>query len=256
MRAHYNDSDLFELYTDYVEGLVNSDTRQAIEARMREDTPTRQIIEGLRYLFRRHGGNRDAVEAYFEASGKSIEQLVNQAQARRVFQKRMYYAIAATVLLLVIGGALYWQFSSNRLERTVNKALAEAYPMPAQLRGSTPIEESWHQARAAYQMKHYEGAMEALDQILATQPANTQAQFFQGICHIMVEAPNLQQAKLNFRKVLLSESRFTQQAEWYLTLVHLYEADVPSALPLLNKIAGNAEHYRQADAQALLKLLR
>lgn len=103
--------------------------------------------------------------------------------------------------------------------------------------------------------QHYSQALAKLSVIPADSPFYIDAQYFQGLAWFGQKAFSNAMPFLN-AAASASDYLYAEQAEWYLALTYLNLGYLKSCKNLVGRIAAQAGHYKQQEAQALLVRLR
>ncbi|MBI4946352.1 MAG: tetratricopeptide repeat protein [Bacteroidetes bacterium] len=107
-------------------------------------------------------------------------------------------------------------------------------------------------AMAKYDKQDYAGAVTAFEQALKQNPNDEKALFYSGVSYLSLGQAD--KAVTGFNKVLQNKnSRYYDDAQWYLSLSYLKKKDAPNARKNLMEIQNNPKSKYQKQAGETLK---
>jgi hypothetical protein len=161
---------------------------------------------------------------------------------------KTWLAVAASVLVIVIAG-IYFLFPSNTSEKLYAQ-FAVHEPLHIQQRGNI-TDSLAAEAAAKFNNKDYYGALPVLQEYVAQQPDDIQAEFALGICNL--ELVMYPEAKKIFSEVSSGQTAYADAAKWYLALTALKEKNIAECRKYLENIPSSSSYHTKAD-QLLEKL--
>jgi hypothetical protein len=164
---------------------------------------------------------------------------------------RTWQIAAASFLLVILAGGMWYIFSSNfySSDRLISK-----YYKPAQSIGQNRsvefgTDDALKEAFSYYQQNDYLNALK----YFSTLDNQVTAKFYSGVCYIELE--DYQKATSSFEFVINNKDNlFIEQAEWYLGLIYLMNNDKDKASDQFTKISRTDSFYSN-QAQEILKYL-
>ncbi len=160
---------------------------------------------------------------------------------------KLAYAMA-TVFLAGVASVFYL----NR--ETPGEKLFAAYYQPypniaSSVRGETSADKL-QDALQQYDAQNFKAALASLQEILRTEPGNTTAHFYAGICYLKLE--EAAHVRPHFSKVIeANDERLAGPAAWYLALAYLQQNDLPQARTTLAGIGASGQVYQEQARQLL-----
>ena len=239
------------LLDKYFNGLLSPEEAEAVRARAASDAEFAQEFE-LRQQFEafpRRAARRKAFAGTLETVGADFFR-ENEAERPEVspmtakVNLRRWMAAAASVLLLAVAS---WFFLFPG-QPSYSK-YAQHAPLSLTLRGVS--NEAASAAEADFNAKRYDGALAALDQVLAAQPDNLTAQLYKSIC--LIELNRASEARTVLQPITDGTSALRAEAIWYVALSYLKENNTAACRSALLRLREGEDHYEQA--QEILKKL-
>ena len=245
----------FELLLDYVEGLVDADTRQHIEALLAEDEDYQNVEAGIRFYYENYGDDRRQLEQYLEQFKNQLMREQLPSKTRRLNTR--FLSIAATVLGLVLAVFLLRnQLTSQSSDRMVTAQLEPPYAnLYATSRGNDTASLR-NQASQAYDNQDFQAVIDELEELIEHEQTAGATDFFMlGQSYLNLESPDFGRAQELFQMVLDDNPprSLIQQTQWYLALSQYQNGQKTAAKDGFEKIANDPSHYRQAAAQRMIK---
>lgn len=251
-----NEQDVI-LLDDYFNGLLLADEARRVEARAASEAvfgeafSLRQQMEA----FPRREARRLAFVATLQNVGAEYFQDEKTATPPSMSiarsNVRRWMALAASLALIA---AAIWFFKQPSEQPALATPTYDHYaqhaPLSLTVMGNT--EQAKTEAESAFKQKDYARALAALNQVLATEPANIKATFYRGICQLELRRPSV--ARAVFIPLATGNSALREDAAWYVALTYLQENNLAACRAALEKIAAGEAHYEQA--QEILKGLQ
>ena len=104
-----------------------------------------------------------------------------------------------------------------------------------------------------YNRNNYQAAINQLDKIIQSDPFSTAAHFYRGLSYI--ETKDYGKAIENFSFIInQNNSRYTENAQWYLALCYIKTNQTGIASIALNKIAAGNSYYKLKASDLLRKM--
>ena len=237
------------LLDNYFNGLLSAEEQQAVQARIstdpdfRNEFALREKMEG----WPRHMAERQAFAENITALGADFfKETLLEAPApppltARMNWQRWMLAVAASAALLV-AAFLFFQPSHAPAYRQY------AQHAPLSLTERSVGDNASATAETAFNEKNYTQALAALDRLLASQPTNTTAQLYRGICLLELGRPV--EARTALEPLSTGNSAFQADAVWYIALSFLQEKNTVRCLESLRQLAPGDAHYEQAQELA------
>lgn len=277
-----------ELLLDYIEGLLSPAARHRVELALGAQEELRVMEAGARFLFVEEGRSReeveqwlytslpdipieDAIEAELDIDFSSrmapaaVGAYMREEEAIYIGSKaaratpRLWMPIAAAILFFVMGGGLAWYLIPGvSPERLAMGYLEEPYGGSQLMRGKSE-NPAWEEAMAAYYAMSYAEAEAMFEAIAAQEQSNLiiQASFYQALSQLYSTDPDYAAIARLLAEVQESGSEaYEQQARWYQSLALILDGKAKDALPLLETIVADEDHFRNAQASVMLRTLR
>lgn len=181
-----------------------------------------------------------------------FESSVQEKKKRPSFKRSYFLTLAAALVLLFLGIALFNWFPQN--DASLFAEYFELYRDPPNARGTSPQENTdWALAAKAYRAKNFNAAYPLFDQLSQTEKQNYLAHFYAGQC-LLATSTNIDQAIKHFKTVLESDNDYRQQSQWYLALSYLQQGKKEEAQDLLKTLAKVGTYQKEQVLQLLDKL--
>ena len=212
-----------------------------------EDEPlARSVEQQLQFLGNRHfKSNTTKKNEYPQQKDKSIRTL-----------KRRNWAIAAAVLVLVVGGGIVWNMfqGTNADSATLFASHFESYDLGTRSEIDTTLKEIEKQAIQAYSDTQYLDAIPLLEQLVAGTEATDNYRIVLGCSYLKTNQSD--KAIDIFTKILENDQSLAHQtAQWYIALAYLQKDDRETAKSKLEELANTGNRLYPKKAKALLKEL-
>lgn len=238
-----------ELIVQYLDGVLDEQTKQKVEVRLHTDTEFREVYEGL-FLTKeavRQYGLKEKVAGIHTEMMKAMQPPVrNISSARRVLR---YTMSAAAVLIVLIGSFMLYNFYSLSAEKVFDSGF-QSYELSTVRSGEAKesnLEKAYREKSFAEVIKYYE----------ADNDNSSKGAFLAGMSAL--EIMKTSEAIEYFKKALISNQQegrndYSDDAEYYLALSYTRNGDYDFALGLLHKIKDDSNHSYNKKVTA--KLLR
>lgn len=233
-----------ELIESYLNGELAEKERLHFESEMENNVPIKAAVE-------------EHLKSLALAKEMGKEQWKEQMRGRflseapkvRELNRRMIFAIAASVLALLIIGGLWW--TQNNQSLSSEEWIATHVEIPTAPEFKSPEEYvKWAEANLDYNQGNYQAA---LDKYREIEPEYTggflrEISFYKGMSLIYLE--QYSEARQNLEKI--DRGAYMEMAAWYYALSFVQEGELELAEKELEKIAKQTGFY-QAKAKELLK---
>lgn len=248
MKSNYD----YEIIHDYLQGVLDRKTGQAIAELISQDETARSIAEGIVQMEKEFKGN-EAIDTYLENFRLKQLNVVHQQTKPAAITKKRWLRIAATLLLLIsVGSLIRLLISQPDFQEIVNLELAQPYPLSNVVRGErsgTPSEKAFQ----LYSQGEFDIASNYFDLAMADEKKNASIVFYNALCHLY--QGHYDKANALFHSEIVSESRYSQQAEWFRALSFLKLENNMRAIEILTVISKDPRHFKHVEAESLLNQL-
>jgi len=243
----------FELLLDYVEGLLDSSSQERVEQFLAQDENHRTVVEGIRYYYREYGASRAELEEYLAEFKQRLVQEHVPTQTRRLNPRLL--SIAAAVLGLVLCVFLLRDriLPTGSTDQLVADALEEPYGNIYGNQRSSDTNDQRAELGRWYSRGDYQQIINQLEQNNVKLEA-TDA-FLLAQSYLNLAPPNFTRAAELFEGILNNNApaALVQQTQWYLALSQYQAGKEIMARETFEEITQSENHYRQSEAQAILK---
>ncbi len=241
MPSHYD----YDLIRDYLHGLVDQHTARDIRELIQTDETARSIAEGILYLEKNFGNERE-VEEYLDNFHHRQQTLIASTTPRRL---PLWLKIAASVLIVAtVGSILILNLSTTDPIALIERELAEPYPASSIVRGDNEIS-SLQLALELYSKENYREALKVFNEAPDARRDATW-KFYQALSFLYVHEYGSAVQLLVSNDV--AKSRFATQAQWYAALALIKSGQVEAARSILTEISSDNRHYKNREAIDLL----
>lgn len=253
----------YELLADYVDGIIGSKARTRISEHVNGCERCQKIVEGIEFYYQQHGDDRDGLEAYLDdlavrLSKKKISKPKADSQGSIRFLWKTIVAVAAIALLFLL--PMYFTNSSNSVLPNSGKdwlamELTTPYAAPADIqRGDTNVDTWRMDFQKAYKSKDYAKGEELMKKIIPTPSIQNSDYFYLGLCQLYQSDAKAVEAIGNFQEVLMTDSRYKEQARWYMALAHFKAGNKSDAEGILQSIVNDSDStYKHREAKLFLE---
>ena len=245
----------YELLMDWNSGLLSEETGEEIKRHLDSCERCSMIYEGLHSIQDTAQSN----ESHFlnearEKQQQLLETLSNeQNKSRTYIPWKIGLSIAASITLLIVVSTFILSGSKNS-EELVLAYLEEGYRSPVVDRAGD-TDSDMIKALDFYSAKDFEKAIPYFEEVVSLKENDFRALFYAAICYLQVEVPDTNKAIRYLSLVNGSQSRYKEQARWFLSLAHYLNNDQESARELLIEMTEKEDHFKKAEAIKLLKSL-
>jgi hypothetical protein len=165
-------------------------------------------------------------------------------------QKLVLGAVVAASLLIMAIVVAAINFNGSMTKDELFEAYFEPYEAPPKVSGSA----NWNAMSDSYLKGDFEKALSQLE-YTDSDIHFTWREFYQGMCYLQLEDPDLYDAAYYLNEVRLETSDYKEQANWYYGLVMLVQGRTIEAKKVFNEIKKNRTYnYRKAEAILNTKL--
>ena len=240
--------DLQNKVYDYLEGRMSPQEQELFEKQLLENQELKKEVNDIRAL--EQGLHGLGVES-FKQDLASWEDALN-SQPKDTSNWKNFLAVAAVILLIALP-AIYFLVPGNPSNQDLFLSYYQPYEEMITTRGNTSdsLNLLLIEGMEAYSRKSYEECSSLLQSYLDQQP-DARVSLYLAIAQL--ELNQAQAAEANFIQAR-QDPIFRQQAQWYQALSYLKFSETEKAKDLLGEIVGQQGHYRNQEANKLLKQL-
>jgi predicted Zn-dependent protease len=233
------DEDIYTLIEQYLAGELTPEQNRAFEDRIKNDPEFAEKVGLYRSLSTnlksRFSGEED--EQQLRETLSAISKAEITKKSGKVISLQWYHWAAAASIALI---AIFWfytrtptlpQYSEYAYHGTIS--LAE--------RGDDSLK---HQAEDAFNSARYEQAIHYFNQLLETDPDNTELQLCKGIS--LLELNRYEEAESTLQVIRNSATVYQDKAIWYLALSALKQRDYDKCKNRLDQLSPDSEYHSQA----------
>ena len=253
-----SNQDNTEQIESYLSGEMKGDTLEQFKQRMQADQKLAAEVELHK--------NVDA--AIFDEGAFNLQSLTDTLgeefftapsmteKPSRLKVYRRTWAIAATVLLLVVSGWVWWSLNGGG-SQTGEALFASYYEAPTfsnTVRGDDPQADYYFQAVQAYKTNDLANAISLFEAHTEAAPNDIRAEFGLASALLQSQPPRLTEAASYFQVVIdHNESLLVDKSKWYLALIWLKQENRTAAQSLLQELSNSEDKQLAKQAQALLE---
>lgn len=242
----------FDQIPAYLDGELSSESRKAFEANLQQDSElaaevalardTRQLLSL-------------ATQSAYKERLRAIDAEMTAAPApviRPLWQRSWVQAAAAAVVVLLISSVFLLRQGPSPSD--VGEAAFSPYMDMLSYKGSPALGEDSLilAAMYAYNTQAYEAAISTFDQVLAANPTQVPARFYQAQSYLAVNKPL---PALAILEQLPPDGPLAEASQWYIAIAWLMQGNSSNARPLLQSMADDPGHGFQLKAERLLEQL-
>lgn len=239
----------------YLEGDMNVQEMASFEKRFESDSNLKERV----FLHQRMDialGNQEEVSlesslrAMMDRMGE-VEEPEEEEVPKR-FNPRLWWGVAASVLLLAVVGISLYASSSSQSGQELFAEHYQAYDASNELRTADSIPKRLlDDAFDAYNAADFSNALLAFNEILSVDANHVRARFYAGICQL--ELQDYAKARSSFTYVIQDQKNlYINQSSWYLGLVCLSVGDLECVNQQLGPISKQPTgRYRKGAADIL-----
>ena len=235
----------------YVMGQMNKTDRDAFEIEIQSDSALADAVE-LHRLLLMGLGDKDRNLFREQVSQVIKTQQRDQAQVKRMEPRRILWFVAAVAIALI--GFFAWFVIEPKVQP--DKLYAEYFePYPVyQVSRSEDHEPQFQEAMELYGLERYAEAGDILRNLELSQDQQQQSvRFYLAIT--MLHENKLEEAQTILKEMIgRSDSKFSEQATWYLALAHLKTNEKSAAIQLLGELSDAPGRFGKLSTELLDKL--
>jgi hypothetical protein len=247
MEKRYN----YDIIKDYLNGLTDQATIVEISELIRTDEVARTIAEGILRLEKEFKGDEAAIESYLNNFEQKQLKLIRRHLGPPRITGKVWFRVAASILLLIsVAVVVRLLVIIPDPDTLVNTELAQPYPVSNLVRseGDSSAKAMGYQA---YMRGEFENATRYFEQVPETEGDVASVMFYNALSYLYAE--NYGNAQQLLTAAIIANSRYAQQAQWYLALAFLKSNKKDKATEILKSISDEDGHYKRDIAGKLLK---
>lgn len=250
--------ELQELIELYIRNQLKGDALHQFEKAMSQDEDLANEVRFARdledafeetRLEKELGQQLQFLNKKYAAEYASAENSVSAGRVVPFYQR--HWKVAATILLLIVGGFLIWNnVSTNPTDIYAN--YYEPYN-PSFVRDTNQVEANYLKAITLYKAKKYNEAIPLLENIPDTISEQKIVLLLLGNAYLNDTPPALDKAILIFQNLSNDATHlYTETATWYLGLAHLKAGNRETAKGIFQKLANeNIGKYASLSKEIL-----
>lgn len=244
MPSHYD----YDLIRDYLHGLVDGQTAREIGALIERDETARSIAQGILYL-EKNLGSQEEVEMYLSNFHERQQALITRVHTRPRVALWLKVAASLLVIAAVVAG-VRMNSTTPDVIALASAALETPYPVSGIVRNDA-VRTTLQKGLEAYGAGDFHSAI-AFFEAAAVEPHDDPATlaFYHGLSHLYTG--NFNKSIDLLEQEVISESRYSTQAQWYRALALIRQNDLEAAKTILTDIAADRAHYKNQEAGTLL----
>jgi hypothetical protein len=249
----------YELIEKYLDGKLTGKELLDFENQLKQDPKLSQEV----------ALHRELAEALKEKDVMAFSDLLEQVDARigideqkkeeakksrPLFGGQRLIALAAVIVLLLAVGVFWNQLLPPPSNQELFAQNYELHDMRLLTRGSAE-DALMARADSAYKAGAYQEAIAALQQLEAARPGQPRFTFYKGMSQLA--DGQTQAAITTFGQVMQGDApEYKELARWYRALSYLKINKEDQAMEDLQQMLDTPSHYRQQEAQAIVKALK
>ena len=191
-----------------------------------------------------------SINQVFDQELKQKLKEANFSSTKKLITLNQVYAIAASLTLLLVFGYVF--LKPSKTAEQIYLSYYQSYPniIDPKERGKSQKNEN---AYSLYEQKNYKAAIGEFKNLIENDSKNAAHYFYLGISAMeLTDYPLAENCML--KAIELKESRFTNPARWYLSLIYLHENQTDKAINELNALVTTKSSY-SSKASSLLEEL-
>ena len=206
----------------------------------------------------------DAIEG-FQVDVKALDKLPlewdhsstsNKKSTKEVSlnKNKTWLSLAATLVILVVLGALIYQYLNKPSPQSLYADYFVPYPPNnSAVRGaSDEVPQKEDQAMLNYGLRKYDQAIPLFEKHLSLNSMDDETKLYLGISYL--ETDQSEKAIKIFKDLEINSKVYADDAGWYLSLTYLKTKDLESAKEQLKKISETHSDYSSNAKELLTKL--
>lgn len=242
----------FDLMDKFIDGSISEVERGELKKAAEQD-PTLQaeLAKHIKAKANIRIGGEKQLKSQFLASFQE-EKTQEAKEPRKLVWRKRWFAIAAS-MFFALAASYFLLEKQEDTSLQLSQLLAD--PPSLNMRGENQdaFLNAWNQAELAYQNLSFEQSIELFNSINENYD---QAKSHQGKLNIFkglnyLNLKNYDAALTEFGSVS-QQNPLHEEATWYIAVTHYESKNYKMALPLLEAIGSNPNHYRKALANKLI----
>lgn len=231
-----------ELIEAYLSKQLNASAQQQLEQRMQSDLPFRLKVEEVRNLI--IGIEEASLESKLNSFHAAVENGKPAPSGKTVPLYRSWWAAAAVLLLLIAATWMLWP-KAGKDERLFLAYFTPDIGLPVAMGSADSASYLFYDGMINYKEEKYETALQKWQRLARAGVSSDTLQYYMAMA-LLNQGKNSEAEKILSPLAEKTGSSFTEDAGWYLALIHLKNKDRINAIRLLKKIPG------REDARKLL----
>ncbi|PRX57203.1 tetratricopeptide repeat protein [Flagellimonas meridianipacifica] len=227
--------ELFDLIEAYLSDSLDPTSKLEFEESLRRDPGLQEALEKHRTLHESMS-NMDAVD--FRKKLIKIEGELSDVKTKRLKGSWFNWQVAATVLVIISLGA-FFLYQNATQEQLLFDTYFTVYPLDDVVRGNE--EAHVKLAYENYAKEDYEGAIPALEKLIAETPGKHHLRMYLGNAYL--KQGEVQKALGEFKQ-LTKVPAYEEQANWYMALCYLKIDDKDKTILLLKDLIAYDGIYK------------
>jgi tetratricopeptide (TPR) repeat protein len=233
------DEDIYTLIEQYLAGELTPEENKAFEDRIKTDPGFAEKVSVYRSLSTnlksRFSGEQD--EQQLRESLSALAKAEITKKSGKVISLQWYHWAAAASIALI---AVFWFYTTTpTLPHYSEYAIHGSLSLTE--RGDDSLKQ---QAEDSFNSAKYEQAIHSFNQLLETDPDNTELQLYKGIS--LLELSRYEEAESILQVIRNSTTVYRDKAIWYLALSALKQKDYDKCKTLLDQLSPDSEYQNQA----------
>lgn len=227
-----------ELIEKYCEGKLSVVEKSDFENRLLIDSDFKEEFELYKIIVEEIKKNgEDNLKARLKIADLELDSFPSKViELNKNSNYRKYLGIAASVVL-IIGLALFWKFSSSEdLPKLADSYYEKDKGLPVQM-SNTKIETD--ELMNAYKSQDYKIALEQLDVLLQKTPKNDTINYYFGVVNYELGNYDVSKSTLNS---IVPESYYYEKAQYRLVLIELKINNKQGAIDKIDSCLKNKNH--------------
>jgi hypothetical protein len=244
----------YDIIRDYLHGLVEREKALEIGELIRQDEIARDIAEGILRLDDEFNENEQDIEAYLENFRQAQLKKISYHSSGIAAQTRnLWLKIAAVILILVVTGFFIKQaFDKPDLITLINEELSQPYPVSNVVRGPSHGDD-YNKALEMYKNKNYVQASLYFEKAAKSENDHATVTFYNALSSLY--SGHYPRAISLLESRTISASRYSQQAQWYLSLAYIKSEKQTKGVEILKRMQNSPHVYKHREAVQLLEAL-
>lgn len=245
----------YKLIEKYLEHKMSSIEREQFEEQIKNDPGLKEELELHRQMGTTLKGEKihELRSVLKDVDENWVEEKSNQKSMDRTINFRRIFAVAATVMLLVLAYQFFFSDDSVVSGEQLFADNFQPYQMLLSQRNLSIEEKNvvLENAISTYSKGDFDNASKSFQQLSLDDPEDISYQFYQAVAALGAE--DSENAIASFKKIVSTTNHpFMEQSRWYLSLAYLQLGDVENAKKTLNKIQSG--QFKYEETQQILRL--